>query len=88
MAHEDFTLTAGKAKPAGCYPELVRVEKSGAAVFRFHQETTYEETVPVGHYIPEGDSDFCGVLMRSDAARQTAVVRQFDLGRPLGAANQ
>jgi hypothetical protein len=83
LAHQDFTLVAGKPSPKGCYPELVRVEKSGRAVFRLQQDGPVIVRAAAGEQIPEGESDFYGFVIRVDAKRQTAVIRQYDLGRPL-----
>ena len=83
LAHQDFTLVAGKPSPKGCYPELVRVEKSGRAVFRLQQDGPVIVCASAGEQIPEGESDFYGFVIRVDAKRQTALIRQYDLGRPL-----
>jgi len=83
LAHQDFTLVAGKPSPKGCYQELVRVEKNGRAVFRLQQDGPVIVRAAAGEQIPEGESDFYGFVIRVDAKRQTAVIRQYDLGRPL-----
>lgn len=83
LAHRDFTLVAGKPSPKGCYPELVRVEKSGRAVFRLQQDGPLIVRASAGEQIPEGDSDFYGFVRRVDIKRQTVVIRQYDLGKPL-----
>lgn len=78
----DYTLTAGQLK-SYIYPELVRVYRNGHALFRLRQERTIHVRAAPGQTIPEGDSDFCGVLLSSDFRQQTTVVRDFDLSRPL-----
>jgi hypothetical protein len=83
LAHQDLTLVAGKPSPKGCYPELVRVEKNGRAVFRLQQDGPVIVRAAAGEQIPEGESDFYGFVIRVDAKRQRAVIRQYDLGRPL-----
>jgi hypothetical protein len=85
LAHQDFTLVAGKPSPKGCYPELVRVEKNGRAVFRLQQDGPVIVHAAAGEQIPERERerDFYGFVIRVDAKRQTAVIRQYDLGRPL-----
>jgi len=82
-AFRDYTLTAGRPSSSDCYPELVRVRRGGQALLRLQQERAiYVRAIP-GYMIPEGDSDFCGVLLSADFRRQIAVVRQYDLGKPL-----
>jgi hypothetical protein len=53
LAHQDFTLVAGKPSPKGCYPELVRVEKNGRAVFRLQQDGPVIVHAAAGEQIPE-----------------------------------
>lgn len=79
----DYTLTAGHPSPSGCYPELARVQRGGEALLRLQQERTVHVSATPGHIIPEGTSDFYGVLLSTDFQRQTAVIRQYDLGKPL-----
>lgn len=81
--HRDFALRAGKHSPEGCYPQLVRVEKNGRAVFRLEQGGPVFVAARAGDQIPEGESDFYGVVLRVDPKRQTAVIREYDLSRPL-----
>jgi hypothetical protein len=83
LAHQDFTLIAGKPSPKGCYPELVRVERSGRAIFRLQQDGPVIVRAPAGEQIPEGESDFYRFVIRVDAKRQIAIIRQYDLGKPL-----
>ena len=83
LAHKDFTLIAGKPSPKGCYPQLVRVEKNGLAVFCLQQDGPVIVRALAGEQIPEGESDFYGFVIRVDVKRQTAVIRQYDLGKPL-----
>ena len=71
LAHQDFTLVAGKPSPKGCYPALVRVEKSGRAVFRLQQDGPVIVRASAGEQIPEGESDFYGFVIRVDT-KQTA----------------
>jgi hypothetical protein len=56
LAHQDFTLVAGKPSPKGCYPELVRVEKNGRAVFRLQQDGPVIVHAAAGEQIPERES--------------------------------
>ena len=81
--HRDFSLTAGKASPKGCYPSLVRVEKNGRAIFRLEQDGPVFVSARAGDQIPEGESDFYGVVLRVYSRRQTVVIRNYDLGKPL-----
>ena len=83
LAYKDFTLVAGKPSPKGCYPELVRIEKSGRAVFRLQQDGPVIVRAAAGEQIPEGESDFYGFVLHVDVKRQTAVIRQYDLSKPL-----
>ena len=83
LAHKDFTLVAGKPSPTGCYPQLVRVEKSGRAVFRLEQDGPVIGRAAAGEQIPEGDNDFYGFVLRVDVKRQMVVIRDYDLGKPL-----
>ena len=83
LAHKDFTVIAGKPSPKDCYPELVRVEKNGCAVFRLQQDGPVIVRAAAGQQIPEGESDFYGFVLRVDVKRQSAVIRQYDLGKPL-----
>lgn len=79
LANKDFALIAGKPSSKGCYPELVRVEKNGRAVFRLQQDGPVIVRAGAGEQIPERDSDFYGFVVRVDVKRQTAVIRQYDL---------
>lgn len=79
----DYTLAAGLPSPSGCYPELVRVERSGHALLRLQQKAAIYVDATPGYMIPEAESDFCGVLLDTDFRRQSAIIRQYDLGRPL-----
>ena len=81
--HRDFALRAGKRSPDGCYPQLVRVEKNGRAVFRLEQDGPVFVAARAGDQIPEGESDFYGVVLRVDSKRQTAVIREYELSKAL-----
>ena len=83
LAYRDFTLLAGKPSPKGCYPELVQIEKSGRAVFRLQQDGPVIVRAAAGEQIPEGESDFYGFVLHVDIKGQTAVIRQYDLSKPL-----
>ncbi len=64
-------------------PSLVRVQKNGLCVFTVFSEGPLEVEAAPGEQIPEGDSDFYGMVLSSDFKAQTARVRSFDLGQPL-----
>jgi hypothetical protein len=81
LASQDFTLSAGEPSPIG--PSLVRVLRNGVCIFTALGEKPFEVEAAPGEQIPEGDSDFCGMVISSDAGKQTAQVRTFDLGRPI-----
>ncbi len=83
LVHRDFTLTAGKPRPKGCYPELLRIKKDGRAIFRLQQDAPVMVRASAVEQIPEGESDFYGFVIRVDVKRQTAIIRQYNLGKPL-----
>ncbi len=79
-------LSAGKPSPIG--PSLVRVLHDGVCVFITLGETPFEVEAGPGEQIPEGDSDFYGMVLSSDTKEQTARVRVFDLAAPFPKAAQ
>ena len=85
LPHRDVVLTAGRKSAS--YAELVRVRPDGTCEFRFHQPSSgtpadgyFRTTARVGDQIDGGDSDFHGFLVAADATRQTATVREYELG--------
>lgn len=86
LASQDFTLSAGEPSPIG--PSLVRVLSNGVCIFTAWGEKPIEVEAAPGEQIPEGDSDFYGMVVSSDTKRQTAQVRAFDLGRPITQVEQ
>jgi hypothetical protein len=77
----DYTVSADE--PGKHFPSLIRVQKSGLCVFSVFSEGPLEVEAAPGEQIPEGDSDFYGMVLSSDFKNQTARVRSFDLGQPL-----
>jgi hypothetical protein len=67
LASQDFTLSAGKPNPIG--PSLVRVLRSGVCIFTAWGEKPIDVEAGPGEQIPEGDSDFYGMVVSSDTER-------------------
>lgn len=77
----DYTVSA--YEPGKHLPGLIRVQKNGLCVFTVFSEGPLEVEAAPGEQIPEGDSDFYGMVLSSDFKTQTARVRSFTLGQPL-----
>ena len=77
----DYTVSADE--PGKNFPSLVRVQRNGVCIFSVISERPLEVEAAQGEQIPEGDSDFYGMVLSSDFNTQTARVRSFDLGQPL-----
>ncbi len=81
LSSQDFTLSAGKPNAIGL--DLARVSRNGVCVFTVWGEKPFKVEVGPGEQIPEGDSDFYGMVLSTNVKEQTARVRVFDLDHPI-----